>query len=328
MTGSFYKPSGKLSGSFFLYYLLVLLIGVPILSTIYVYLIYYVPIIYANLLITLACGGLLGLMVGWAAKRGNVRNPFLVLLTSFLAVCALIYVSWAIYIPLIFSEVYLIDNYTFMERFPAAFALLLDPAGMLLSIETIHAWGVWVIGDGNAPINNGMLTAVWAVEFILLTSLAIGASWKQPRMPFSEESGEWYVEREEKIQADMPPNFDSLKNQMVNRNFTDLFQLVKTGRTDPFNYMSITVFEPSKDFSTEPHYLTIEAKTVGKKDKETSKTLVKHMLIDTQNARELFTALEAQAVEDETAYEQDEAEALAEDNYPRAQSNFEDEDED
>ena len=321
MTGSFYKPSGKLSGSFFLYYLLVLAIGIPILSIAYVYSIRYIPFIYANLLITLGCGGLIGLMVGHAAKLGKVRNPFLVLLTSFLAVCALLYVSWAAYIPVVFSY-----GYTFFERLQESVALLLDPGAMLIDIETIHAVGIWIVFD--TVLNNGLLTAVWAVEFILLASLAIGASWNRPRTPFSEESGEWYVERAEKIQTDMPPNFDSLRNQMENRNFTDLFQLVTAGRTDPFNYMSITVFEPSKEFSTEPHFLTIDAKTVGKKDKETSKTLVKHMLIDTQNARELFAALEAQAVEEETpAYEQDEAEDSA-DNYQRAQSNFEDEDED
>ena len=308
MTNSYYKPSGKFSGIFFLYYLLVLVIGVPLVSTIYVYLIYYVPFIYANLLITIGCGALLGFLVALAANFGKVRNPLLVLVTTFVAVCALLYVSWAVYIPVIFAG----DILTFGERFIVAFELLLRPAEILAWALIINEVGVWTIGEGGEPIRGILLSLLWVVEFLLIAGLALATSWGQPRSPFSEEAGEWHVEKPEKIETDLPENFDSMRNQMENRNFTDFLELIKAGRTDELNFMSITVFSPAQEFSTEPHYLTLESKVVGKKDKVKATTLLTHLAIDTQNAREMIAAFEAQP----TLEEPDDLDALEDEDAP------------
>jgi hypothetical protein len=55
-------------------------VGSLVLSAIYGYAIFYIPFIYINLFVTFGFGALVGLLVGFAAKLGKVRNSVLVVL--------------------------------------------------------------------------------------------------------------------------------------------------------------------------------------------------------------------------------------------------------
>ena len=82
----FYKPSGKFSPSFILFFLLVSLIAFPLLGLIYAYCIWYIPFIYINFFITLGFGFLVALCVNKVViRKGKVRNPILALFIGFFA---------------------------------------------------------------------------------------------------------------------------------------------------------------------------------------------------------------------------------------------------
>ena len=74
---NYYKPSGKFSPISFVYFILVCTVALPILATIYAYLIWYIPIIYLNFLVTFGFGFAIAITVGYLVVRlGKVRSYF------------------------------------------------------------------------------------------------------------------------------------------------------------------------------------------------------------------------------------------------------------
>jgi hypothetical protein len=296
MQGSYYKPSGKTPIAFFLYFLVSMAVAIPILSFVYVYLAYYIPIIYLNFIITIGCGLILGFIINWVAKQGKARSPVIVLACAFLAACALEYVQWCVYVPLIFSMVYQIDV-------PSFFDFLTMQENVLRGAEIINEHGVWSLSrrgsTSSGTVNGIMLSIVWVAEFIVFLTGAIMASLSQPRSPFSEEAGDWYADMDEKVGADMPESFDDLKGRMENGNFSELVQLVKARKAkmdDPqaegdSQFLLLTFYKPPKTSTTDLHYMQVEKVTLSldKKNnvKEDKTTLINYMSIDKQRLEEI-----------------------------------------
>lgn len=92
---NYYKPSGKFSPISFVYLLLLCAIAMPILATIYAYLIWYIPFVYINFLITAGLGFAIGIAV-WqiVIKLGKVRNYGLAILLALIAALAAYYFQW------------------------------------------------------------------------------------------------------------------------------------------------------------------------------------------------------------------------------------------
>jgi len=53
MENHYYKSSGKISWLFILFLFLIIIVALPILSVIYIYLNFYMPIIYLNIVLVL-----------------------------------------------------------------------------------------------------------------------------------------------------------------------------------------------------------------------------------------------------------------------------------
>lgn len=87
----YYKPSGRFSILFFPYFILFQALSIPLLSIIYIYLIYYIPIVYFNFLFTLGCGVTAGLVMMGIIPLGKVRNNKVALLFGIIAVCIMKY---------------------------------------------------------------------------------------------------------------------------------------------------------------------------------------------------------------------------------------------
>jgi len=300
METAYYKPSGKISPKFFLYFLLFMVVSIPILSVAYIYINHYIPFIYLNFFITVGCGLAVGVLAGFAAKRGKARNPKIVYLCVFIAMVVMKYVQWAVYIPLIFSEVYGIWHLSFGERLVESFYLLFEPDFVLYSAQFINEFGVW--GLEFSPVVRGVpLLIVWIGEFVLMTGAAIFMSSSMITAPFSEEMEGWYTELPEKIEIDIPQNFEYLKQDMENGNFTQLIESVRAQRIDPVNFLRITVFQPPEGALSEPFFLNVEQVTNTiiphkKKSKEQTKTktekLITHIAVDRQSMMELVAPVE------------------------------------
>lgn len=289
MKESYYKPSGRFTAKFFLYFLLFAVISIPILSAAYIYLIYYIPFVYLNAVITVVCGSVLGFIINQATRMGKARNPLLVLVCTVAAVIVMKYVQWCIYIPLVFDDAYGLcgEGLSIGERFTASLDLFTAPSEVYTAASFINEVGVWGISragtNGLDTVNGIVLLVVWIVEFALMTCMAVTIARQQYALPFSEASDAWYTELNGKVELNIPDNMDSFRYNMENGRFDELIRLVHEGRTDATQFLSLTIYEPPKSTAYEPCFISVERTIVRKKDKKKTKTLLKHLAIDTQS---------------------------------------------
>ena len=290
MQEQFYKPSGKFSSIFFVYYLLGILIGIPVLAAAYSYLIRYIPLIYLNILTAIACGVGLGFIIGWAAKLGKVRNPMLVYVLTFVAVVILKYVQWAVYFPVLFMS-----NWPIIDRFIESAYLLLEPMVIWENILFLNEFGSWGLSEGNS-VSGVMLSLVWVGEFILLAGGALLVAGKFPNTPFSEEKGAWYKKHDTVMYTDLPEDSAALKEELKSGNLVNLKALLAKGQENMEEFLTLSFLAPPEDSLSDPYFLTvIETKIEGKRSRRgkvkkgnsNASQLVSNLAISRQTLHEL-----------------------------------------
>jgi len=293
MKECYYKPSGRCSVMFILFYLGLVVLAIPILSVAYIYLVYYIPYVYLNLIIVVLCGAGLGFVMNLAIRKGKLRNPVLALIMTILAVCIMKYVQWCVYIPLVYSDAYEAIDLTFLDVLYNAFDFLRYPLDVLIYALEINEYGVWSYGRNALDnVHGGMLFFVWFMEFVCIAISAVAVVWEESRLPFSEDAGNWYTKMREKVRANVPIYFDSMKTNLENGDFTELKALVKEYKPEQTVFAELTIYEPPEDAGTaEPYYLTIHNVKISydRKNKEnrSAKKLLHCIAIDAQDAREL-----------------------------------------
>ncbi|MFY7740218.1 MAG: hypothetical protein ACOVQC_06850 [Flavobacterium sp.] len=230
----FYKPSGKFSPSFILFFLLVSLIAFPLLGLIYAYCIWYIPFIYINFFITLGFGFLVALCVNKVViRKGKVRNPFLALFIGFFAGIVALYFHWSVWIDLVINagESYgserigvTVSNIEFLQ----VFSLIFQPTMVFEYISMVNEFGTW--GLGGATVSGAFLWVIWAIEFVIIVGVSSFLPYLESKKPFSESTNSWYeeitlpalsfIENKEQLIADITSNnhsgFDFL-NKEVNK---------------------------------------------------------------------------------------------------------------
>jgi len=269
-----------------------MVVCVPILSVAYTYLIHYIPFIYANIVVTVGCGIGFGVLINFAAKLGKARNPIVVSVLSVVGVVLMSYTQWSVYVPLVFSDVYGIEM-TLAERFAETVYLFARPGTLYELAQIINEVGVWTLFD--AEFTGPLLLIIWILEFAVITVCAIGGSWGQARTPFSEESGEWYVELPGIINTIIPGSIDMLKRWLEDRNFAEFAQFVKGGLTADPESLGLTFLKPPQDRTDEQYYMNIGQQTLDKKNAVKATPLLKYVAIDAKCAEELIEFAQANA---------------------------------
>ena len=230
----FYKPSGKFSPSFILFFLLVSLIAFPLLGLIYAYCIWYIPFIYINFFITLGFGFLVALCVNKVViRKGKVRNPILALFIGFFAGIVALYFHWSVWIDLVINagESYgsdrigvTVSNIEFLQ----VFSLIFQPSMVFEYIGMVNEFGTW--GIRGATVSGVFLWVIWAIEFVIVVGVSSFLPYLESKKPFSESTNSWYeeitlpalsfIENKEQLIADITSNnhsgFDFL-NKEVNK---------------------------------------------------------------------------------------------------------------
>ncbi|GAA4054249.1 hypothetical protein [Flavobacterium chungnamense] len=230
----FYKPSGKFSPSFILFFLLVSLIAFPLLGLIYAYCIWYIPFIYINFFITLGFGFLVAFCVNKVViRKGKVRNPVLALFIGFFAGIVALYFHWSVWIDLVINagESYgsdrigvTVSNIEFLQ----VFSLIFQPTMVFEYISMVNEFGTW--GLGGATVSEAFLWVIWAIEFVIIVGVSSFLPYLESKKPFSESTNSWYeeitlpalsfIENKEQLIADITSNnhsgFDFL-NKEVNK---------------------------------------------------------------------------------------------------------------
>jgi hypothetical protein len=281
----FYKPSGKFSSSFIVYFILLSLIAFPLLGLIYAYCIWYIPFIYINLFITLGFGFLVALCVNkLVIKKGKVRNPILALAIGFFSGIIALYFHWSIWIDLVINvgETYGSDRIGIAVsniKFFQVFSLIFEPSLVFEYINRINEVGTW--GIKGATVSGTFLWIIWAIEFALVVGVSSFLPYLESKKPFSESTNSWYeeitlpaftfIENKEQLITDITSNnhsgFDFL-NREVNK------------ESDSHSVFTIYKSKSGKN------YLTIDNKTssLNSKGKVEFKSdeFVEYILIDSQ----------------------------------------------
>ena len=284
----YYKPSGRFSPSFFLYVLLIVVVAAPVVSVVYIYLSYYLPIVYLNILVTIGCGTVMGLLMGLAAGLGKVRNPVLVIVSTIAVMCLAKYVQWTVYIPLVFSASYQVLGITFGERFLTSFYLLTEPATVFELAGIINDIGAWGVGRGGAAVSGVSLLVVWIMEFVAMTGVACMVSKEKPKFPFCEETKAWYGRIPNKVEAGIPENFEGMKTDIENGRYGELVRLAKTAQEDKnggAHLLSLLFYKPPS--CEQPYYLQINQLRLSGGKKKEGKILLKYIAVDGESAREI-----------------------------------------
>ena len=298
MRESYYRPSGKLKASYFLWLILFWLISIPILSVAYIYAVHYLPYIWLAIFLAFGCGALLGLVINWAAKLGKVRNPAVVMVSAIVGSLLMKYVQWCVYVPLIKNVVYewFLYEYgytlTFLEQLLEGVINLFYPLYVLDWALIINEYGVWAFTRNNEAVGDSVtgviLLLIWIGELIILGGTAILVSGVRPKTPFSEESGAWYVICKEAIETDYPVDFEQFKHKLENGNFEELLTMAAAGKSNEELFMRLVFHTAPAPSYAEKDYLSISQVSMDKKKRVKQKEVLKYLAIDQQTVVELI----------------------------------------
>lgn len=178
---NFYRHSGKAPVLGLILIGIAGLVVTPILGVIYGYLLFYIPIIYLNLLVVFGYVYAVSYVLSRAAKFGKVRNNYLMGIAGFGFGLLAEYVGWVSWIAAIIGS-------------PVNLIGFFYPREVLAIIMKIAQQGAWSF-EGTTPTGI-FLYLIWVTEALFvvggITYMAVKALLK---LPFCEESDAWADKR-------------------------------------------------------------------------------------------------------------------------------------
>jgi len=195
----YYKPSGKFTPLAFLYFAGIALIILPLLGLLYAYAIWYIPIIYFNVIIAGAFGFAIAFLISHGVvKFGKVRNVPLTIGLSILAGLIALYFHYAVWVDLVLNmgESYgnsrlgiTVSNIKIIQTFNLA----LNPAALFEIIAEINDYGTW--GIKGSTVSGVFLTVIWIIEALIIIGVATFVPIAFAKAPFCELGNEWFKEK-------------------------------------------------------------------------------------------------------------------------------------
>lgn len=181
--GLYYKPSGEVTVVGALAGLIGGLAAGAVLAFAYSYLVYYIPIIYLNLLCVAGFAALLGFAPGYLMHVCKVRNTAAGVGIAIIPVLASFYLSWAVWVSIIVSN---------DEASISALALAAQPLLLWELIAKINEVGAWTLFKSSTPVSGLALWVVWAIEAgVVLIGAPVAASMMLGNRPFCENCNAW-----------------------------------------------------------------------------------------------------------------------------------------
>ncbi|EGD34663.1 hypothetical protein [Capnocytophaga sp. oral taxon 338] len=262
---NYYKPSGKFSPLAFLYFVLACVIVFPILSAIYAYATWYIPLIYINVLITIGFGfGICFIVSYLIINLGKVRSYGLAILLAILSGLVAYYLQWVVWSDLAINGTESYGNKQIgivvsNVQFEQLLYLLSHPSALLDLIKLINENGTWGI-KGNT-ISGGFLTAIWVAEFAIIMFFSV-LSAKRARLPFDEQIQEWFKEENLPIFSFIENEAD-FKKKVEQGDWEQLSETIQRG-DEGENHSTFTVYASGSEY-----YLSVSnaKRKESKKDK-------------------------------------------------------------
>lgn len=275
---NYYKPSGKFSSIFILYFLLAVAIPFPILGLIYAYCIWYIPFVYINFFITIGFGFMVGFIISeFVIKKGKVRNPLLGVFIGVAGGLLALYFHWAIWIDLVINagESYgskrigiTVSNIDFLQTF----SLIFRPDLVFQFMGEINEYGTW--GIRGATVTGTFLWIIWLTELIIVIAVSGFLPYLEAKKPFSESTNSWYEEM-------VLPAFSYIENKqqiiasITQSNHADFESLSNEVNKEEDNHSIFTLYKSKSG----KNYLSIENKT-SKTDKNGKISFDNHQIVE------------------------------------------------
>ncbi|CAI2767931.1 hypothetical protein [Flavobacterium collinsii] len=264
----YYKPSGKFSLIFILYFLLISITAFPILALIYAYCIWYIPFVYIRFFITIGFGLLVGVVIlQFVIKKGKVRNPLLGFTIGFVGAFLALYFHWTIWIDLVIKAGesqdsnnvgILVSNIDFRQ----VFSLIFRPDLVFEYISQINEYGMWSIKG--AMVNGTFLWVIWLIEISIVVAISGILPYLETKKPFSESTNSWY----EEVVLPALGHIENKQQMIVDisqSNFANFDFLIKNISNKKDSHSIFTLYKSKSG----KNYLSIENKTlkIGNKGK-------------------------------------------------------------
>lgn len=180
--------------SVFLYFILVALIIVPLVSFLYAYLSWYNPIVYLGIFLTVIFGLVIGFLANIIIKKGKVRNTKLGLILGFSLAFVAFYFQWVFWVDLVYN--YNPDSFSetlnVSSRMDELLVLFKNPGYFFDLIKEIYTTGVWEMTG--STIKGIFLGLLWLIEFLVIMVFTYFFVADTASKPFEESSETWYKE--------------------------------------------------------------------------------------------------------------------------------------
>ncbi len=193
---NYYTPSGKMSPVAIGYFLLCVFIILPLLGLVYSYAIWYIPIIYVNVLLAVGFGFAIGFVISLlVVKMGKVRSVSKSVLFGVLGALVAYYFHWVVWSDLLYNASGGNDYFSFSNiSISEVLSFAAQPGAIFELIGSVNEMGTW--GFGDSPVSGTLLTVVWVIEFLIIFVVATVVSTSFAGTPFCEVENEWFKERE------------------------------------------------------------------------------------------------------------------------------------
>ena len=170
--------------------------GALILAYVYARGIILIPEAKLAAIATLAFGGLIGVAAGYGLVWGKVRNePVALAVTGTISALAL-YVSWAMWVPLILESQHL-RSISWMK-------LAQHPSTLWNLMCLINQYGTWGLSSGSAT-NGWALWGIWILEAVFVIGMALFAGFAVlNHHPFCETCERWCTRGAKLVLAALP----------------------------------------------------------------------------------------------------------------------------
>jgi hypothetical protein len=153
-----------------------------VLGVVYSFAVVYIPIVYINALLTFCFGWAMGQAVGWGAKAGKIRNPFVATAYGFLVGLIGIYVAWGTD----FLARVIIPQHIQIHYISAFY-----PSVLMGYIKIFYEKGAWGLPHGGT-VSGIPLAVVWAIEAAMIVGAATYFARKAiVHHPFCENCSRW-----------------------------------------------------------------------------------------------------------------------------------------
>jgi hypothetical protein len=197
----FYQPSNRFSVGGLLLYVLGGVATAAVLALVYVYAVWYIPLIYVNFFATVGFGLVLGLVLSRLARAGKLRNPALAGGLALLVGLVAEYLQWGVYLTLLVNTTDVDEFGSGLRQFSIASTtfspdlflnIISRPGAMLSVISQVSETGSWSLFG--AQVSGVVLWLVWLVEAVIVVGLPALTARSAAKAPYSETAGEWAVE--------------------------------------------------------------------------------------------------------------------------------------